>query len=296
MVFALILGTFCLWTHTAVAEEGFLELDDGAQIYLVDVGRDSSPVIFIHGWCMSSRLWNRQLVFFANSYRTIAYDLRAHGKSAKVTWGHTLSRYARDLRELIIKKELNDVILIGWSMGASVVFDYVRQFGTDRIGAIVIVDMVPYFFTTEEYEYGYAGEWKYCDREEITRAIVLGYQEVPEVLGKDFVRSMFKGEPPADLVEWIFAEFQKTPSTVASLLAFDVFTNDYREVLGKIGVPTLICVGSDGKVFAKGTGGYLAERIPNSSLVIFEESGHVPFLEERDRFNSVVKEFVDGLL
>lgn len=87
-------------------------------------------------------------------YRAIAFDFRGHGRSEKTELGHTVPQYARDLHSFIEYLELDDVVLVGWSMGAFVSWDYVDQFGTDRIHGLVDVDIEATRYQWDDYDYG----------------------------------------------------------------------------------------------------------------------------------------------
>ena len=83
-------------------------------------------VVFIHGWSCSGRFFQRQLPYFARSHRVVIPDLRGHGRSEKTLSGHTLPQYAEDLRELFGSLSLERPVLVGWSMGAEVAWEYLR--------------------------------------------------------------------------------------------------------------------------------------------------------------------------
>lgn len=117
----------------------FLKLEDGVELYYEDVGM-GDPILFIHGVWMSSRFFKKQLPYFRQKYRAISIDLRGHGQSSHADSGHTVATYAKDLKEFIKKLDLRDVTLVGWSMGAFVIWEYIHQFGEDGIKGTVIVD------------------------------------------------------------------------------------------------------------------------------------------------------------
>ena len=113
---------------------------NGANLYYEDHG-EGRPLVFLHGATAGLRYFEPQLTGLSTEYRTVAFDFRGHGRSAKTELGHTLPQHARDLRAVLETLELDDVVLVGWSMGAIVSWEYVDQFGTDRIRALVDVDM-----------------------------------------------------------------------------------------------------------------------------------------------------------
>ena len=90
------------------------------------------PIIFIHGVWMSARFFHKQLPDLGTTNHTIALDLRGHGASSHVSEGHTMPTYAADVRAFIKAKGLKDVVLVGWSMGCMVIWDYFKQFGDEN--------------------------------------------------------------------------------------------------------------------------------------------------------------------
>ena len=112
---------------------------------------------------------------------------------------------------------------------------------------------------------------------------------------KDFIPLMFKEPPAEDDFQWMFEEITMLPESIASAIIFDEAVQDYRPVLKKVTVPTLLCFGRDEKLVPVAAGEHLQENIPDARLVVFENSGHCPFLEEPDRFNQEVDQFIQSL-
>lgn len=115
---------------------------DGAEIYYKDWGM-GQPIVFSHGWPLSSDAWEDQMYFMAeNGFRAIAHDRRGHGRSSQPWYGNDMDTYADDLSQLIEKLDLHDVILIGHSTGGGEVARYVGRHGTKRLSKIVLVGAV----------------------------------------------------------------------------------------------------------------------------------------------------------
>ncbi len=108
-------------------------------------GGGPRAVIFIPGWAMSGAVFGRQLDHFAASaeFTAIAYDPRGQGRSSKPLDGHHYAQRGRDLASLIAELRLDEVVLAGWSYGVLDMLAYVREFGTTRISAAVVIDGAP---------------------------------------------------------------------------------------------------------------------------------------------------------
>ncbi|WP_337186448.1 alpha/beta hydrolase [Phenylobacterium sp.] len=116
---------------------------DGADIFYKDWGA-GQPIVFSHGWPLTSDDWDAQMMFFANNgYRVIAHDRRGHGRSTQTWEGNEMDTYADDLRALVLALELKDAIHVGHSTGGGEVARYLGRHGTDRAARAVLIGAVP---------------------------------------------------------------------------------------------------------------------------------------------------------
>jgi non-heme chloroperoxidase len=259
----------------------------GAELYYEELGA-GRPVVFIHGVWMSGRFFRHQLPYLGRSCRAIALDLRAHGRSTQAPSGHTVATYARDLHAFLERRELDGAVLVGWSMGCMVVWDYVKQFGTGRIAATVLVEQSPSDFRWPDWPFGT------FDLDALLDAMTR-LQTDRDGFIREFLPLMFK-DPPSDADEqWMFDEITRAPESIAAAILFNQTMQDYRPVLERVTVPSLVVVGRDEKLVPVAAGKYVAERLPDARLLVFERSGHCPFLEEPERFNEEVDRFIRSL-
>ncbi|MBU0513551.1 MAG: alpha/beta hydrolase [Proteobacteria bacterium] len=264
-----------------------IETPDHALIVVESQGH-GRPLVLVHGWTMSSAWWRRQVEGLSDWFQVVTPDLRAHGRSSKVLHNHTVPQYARDVRAVIESMDLREVVLAGWSLAGPVVLDYWRQYGADRIHALALVEMTPWPMSP--------GEWnthalKGRDFDGLNRT-VQGLSRDRQGFGEQFVHRMFAaGQAPQKELEWMSAEHLKTPTPAAAAVYTDYVMRDCRSVLGTITVPTLVANGdSPHMCFGPRTGRFVAESIPGARLEIFDQSGHMPFYEEPERFNRVLAE------
>src|SRR6266704_4090412 len=116
---------------------------DGAQIYYKDWGA-GQPVVFSHGWPLSSDAWDGQLHFLAqNGFRAIAHDRRGHGRSSQAWSGNDMDGYADDLAAVIEALDLKDATLVGHSTGGGEVARYIGRHGTSRVAKAVLISAIP---------------------------------------------------------------------------------------------------------------------------------------------------------
>lgn len=237
---------------------------------------------------MSSRFFQKQVSHFKEKYRVITLDLRGHGDSAKTNDGHTVAQYARDLRELVRHLGLQDMTLVGWSMGAFVIWEYLHQFGEEDVQSTVIVDELASDFKWPDFEIGA------FDLAGLT-SMMQELQHDQEGLLRGFLPLMFKEDVAEDYLSWMLEETMKVPASIASAILFDQSLIDCRPYLRAIQCPTLLCFGREEKLIPVAAGEHLKKSIANSQLEVFEQSCHCPFLEEPVKFNRVIDSFVTSI-
>jgi non-heme chloroperoxidase len=116
---------------------------DGVEIFYKDWG-SGQPVMFHHGWPLSSDDWDAQLMFFVDhGYRVIAHDRRGHGRSSQTADGHDMDHYAADAAAVVEHLDLHDVVHVGHSTGGGEVTRYVARYGGDRVAKAVLIGAVP---------------------------------------------------------------------------------------------------------------------------------------------------------
>jgi len=126
---------------------GFIKTEDGVDIFYKDWGpKDAQPIVFHHGWPLSSDDWDTQMLFFlAEGYRVIAHDRRGHGRSSQAETGNDMDHYAADASAVAEHLDLTNAVHIGHSTGGGEVARYVAQFGQPqgRVAKAVLVSAVP---------------------------------------------------------------------------------------------------------------------------------------------------------
>lgn len=122
----------------------YLTVKDGTEIYYKDWGSQSAqPVVFSHGWPLSSDDWENQMFFLANQgYRVIAHDRRGHGRSSQPWDGNDMDTYTDDLNELFEKLDLKNAMMVGHSTGGGEVARFLGRHGTSRVSRAVLVGAV----------------------------------------------------------------------------------------------------------------------------------------------------------
>ncbi|WP_426280659.1 alpha/beta fold hydrolase [Lysobacter soli] len=123
----------------------FITTDDGTRIFYKDRGpKNAQPIVFHHGWPLSSDDWDAQMLFFlAQGYRVIAHDRRGHGRSSQVSDGHDMDHYAADAAAVAEHLDLRNAVHVGHSTGGGEVARYVARHGAGRVAKAVLIGAVP---------------------------------------------------------------------------------------------------------------------------------------------------------
>jgi non-heme chloroperoxidase len=264
---------------------GWVVSADGARIYVETAG--SGPaILLVHGWTMSGRFWLRQMAELADRFHVVTMDLRAHGNSSKTFEGHTMGCYSEDIQAVISALNLENIVLVGWSLGGPVVLDYWRRFGDETLSALALVEMTPFPFSPEEWN-THALKGYNLDGMHLSFG---GMREDRKAFGERFIHNMFKnGHAPDEAHEWMLREHLKTPMSEAMAVYSDYVMGDYTEVLKGVSIPTLAIYGDSNHLcFGPKTGRYVADQIPECRLEVMARSGHMPFYEQPEEFNSLL--------
>jgi non-heme chloroperoxidase len=262
------------------------ELSSGVTLHVVDEGT-GSPIVFVHGVMMSGRFFEHQVKGLSGAHRVVVPDLRGHGQSEKVLSGHTVANYAQDLRLLFDAMSIERPLLVGWSMGAMVVYEYLKAFGSDSVAAVMFVDQPPSDFAWDGYPFGVLTV-------EALAEMVEGLQLDQRAVAEEFA-GLMQHEPKPDISAWMAGEVMRVPAAVASTILVNQTLRDYRPFLPEISCPALVVFGRDPKLTPPEAGEYIASQIPGARFEVFEHSSHVPFLEETELFNAMLSEFAAGL-
>jgi len=174
-------------------------------------------------------------------------------------------------------------------MGTTLIFNYFDLFGGEKLKGAVFIDMTPYLVNEDGWEHGVFGTLDLKAAYALERDILEDRLTVEAA----FIPACFKGgeAPDEDTTEWWIRESMLTPTGVMVAFWTSMVAHDWREQLPRTPVPVLLCYGAGSALYPTKLRDYLAERVPNSSLVVFEESGHAPFWEEPEKFNQEVARF-----
>jgi non-heme chloroperoxidase len=239
-------------------------------------------VLLIHGWLGNRTVWERQVAALRDRFTVVTIDLRGHGESSPPRAGYTIGGMAADMEQLVRALGVPRIALVGWSMGGLIAQEVARRLG-DRCTALVLVGTTPGGLTDAKNPH--------ADLplvEQMRAAVAADFRGFV----RTFVPTLFKAGSEAPLVAWLVGQCQRTPPHVAQICLESILATDFRDKLSAVKAPTLVIHGRDDAIFKLAMGEELKKGIRGAQLVVFEESGHSPNLEEPERFNEVLGEFL----
>lgn len=265
--------------------------NDPVNIYYEDLGK-GKPVVFIHGWPLSGSMWEYQVTNLPqHGIRCIVYDRRGFGKSDRPFDGYDYDTMAGDLKALLDQLDLNDVTLVGFSMGGGEIAKYFGLYGGARVKKVVLVSaVVPYMLKTDDNPDGVPQQIF----EGIEKSIKIDRPGFLEEFNKDFYSiGMFSNSVSEAYLNSALNKAMDA-SPIATLACAKAFAStDFRKDVVKINVPTLIIHGDDDKtVPIKATGEQSAKMIPNAEFKIYKDAPHGLWFTEQDQLNQDLIDFI----
>lgn len=270
---ALATATFA---QTPAAKSNFFQTSDGTRIHYLEAG-SGRAIVFIPGWTMPAWIWQKQIDAFSNRYHVIAVDPRSQGESDKPTYGHLPENRARDYKELVDHLGLKQPALVGWSMGCGELLKYVVQFGTGNVGAVVLVDSFIADKPSPEMSAGLAGWMNQLQENRAKQADA-------------FVRHMYNKPQPEDYLKRVINASMQVPADTAVVLIYNMLgINDWSTGFAKMDRPLMFIYQPDNQQSADFLKSKLGDKL---RLERFEGDGHAIFVDDPDKFNRVLDEFL----
>lgn len=276
----------------------YVTTKDGAAIFYKDWGpKDAQPIVFHHGWPLSSDDWDAQMLFFlSKGYRVVAHDRRGHGRSAQVNEGHDMDHYAADAAAVAENLDLRNAVHIGHSTGGGEVARYVARHGIPqgRVAKAVLVSAVPpIMLKTERYPGGLPIEVFDGFRSALAANRAAFFRDVAAGPFYGFNRPDAKLQPAVVDNWWRQGMMGSAKAHYEGIKAFS--ETDQTDDLKAITVPTLVLHGDDDQVVPYENAALLqAKLLPSATLKIYEGFSHGMLTVNADVLNPDLLAFVQA--
>jgi non-heme chloroperoxidase len=235
---------------------------------------NGQPIVLIHGYPLNGNSWERQeRELLANGYRVITYDRRGFGRSSQPVVGYDYDTFAADLNLLLDYLDLNDMVLVGFSMGSGEVIRYLGTFGSERVRKAALFGTIPPFvLKTNDNPEGVDG--KVFD--DIKTAIAADRYSFFEGFFNNFYNvDVLGGTRISDRAWQASFNVAAACSPFASYACVDTWLTDFRGDLPKIDVPVLVMHGTEDRILPfEVTAARLPALLPNCTLLPVEGGPH----------------------
>ena len=264
---------------------------DGTQLYYNDWGT-GQPVVFSHGWPLSSEAFEDQMFFLAShGFRCIAHDRRGHGRSSQPWNGNDLDTYADDLAALVEALNLTNAVHVGHSTGGGEVVRYIGRHGTGRVAKAVLIGAIPPLMLKTAANPGGLPIEVF---DQLRASVVADRSQFWKDLSMPFYGYNRPGAKVSEGVREAFWRQGMVAGFPASYFCIKAFSEtDLTEDLAKVDVPTLVLHGDDDQIVPIGASAMLSSKlVKNATLKIYPGAPHGMCTTHKDQINAELLAFL----
>jgi pimeloyl-ACP methyl ester carboxylesterase len=262
------------------------------KLHVDDTGGPGRPVVLIHGWPLSGAAWQAQVpVLEQAGYRVITYDRRGFGRSDKPAMGYSYDTLTEDLHTLIEALDLQDVTLVGFSMGGGEVARYFTLYGGDRLRSVVFASAVPpYLLHTPGNP---DGPLQPPEAAKMSAALTADQDSFYDDFTMAFFSANGELKVSAEQRQEALALCRQADKKAALACMAEFGSTDFRDDLPKVSVPALVLHGdADGTVPFEGSGQRTHEAIPGSAVHLIAGAPHGCNVSHASEWNAALTAFL----
>lgn len=270
--------------------------DDGEKIHFQASG-EGSPIVMLHGWTASHLEWLPFLAQLTQEHRVVRWDARGHG-------GHhltretipTVQRMEHDLRGLFEHLDLHEVNVVGHSMGALTLWQYVQEYDVDRLSKACFIDQSPKLVTDNDWRHGIYGDFNAKKSAAFLTELENDFAESVLRLTAHGLNDRARQLYEAGSKGWEKERHRLKELATGPYIACwkSLAEADYRETLKKISIPALLIYGGASNFYTNATAHYVKEQMAGAILHIYDETDHSPHQWQREQFAHDLLAFIDS--
>jgi pimeloyl-[acyl-carrier protein] methyl ester esterase len=253
---------------------------------------EGPPLLMLHGWSAHSGFFLPQMELVQLGRRIIVPDLPGHGRDRRPHTNLSIADLADALDNFLNTRDLRNVALLGWSMGAMVAFDYLARRGAHRVASLVVVDMSARIVNDESWKLGLASGLDLRGAESAAGAMARDWPRY----ARRIAPSLFAPglAPDHKLLAFAHANIANNDGDTLASLWRSLAQADHRQTLASIAMPCLVIAGEQSRLYRPAVTQWLASQIPGSRHVAIPEAGHTPHMEQPAAFNAAIAAFLNA--
>ncbi len=266
----------------------WVQVDDEVSLYVEDINPNAKEtILFVHGWPFSHNAFEYQYNDLPyHNIRCIGFDTRGFGQSSRPMSGYTYDCLADDLHQVITSLGLENITLAGHSMGAAIAIRYMSRYNQEHVKNLVLISAAaPSLSRQKNFNYG-------ISKSTINDLIKEASMNRPQMIS-NFLETCFFQYTTNAITNW-FSYLAYEAAGYATLHCAITFRDEVLfQDLSKINIPTLIIHGVHDKIALYSLAVFLRQSLTCATMIPFEESGHLPFFEEKFKFNKSLLDFIN---
>ncbi|MDC8757172.1 alpha/beta fold hydrolase [Janthinobacterium fluminis] len=264
---------------------------DGARLHYRDTG-SGKAVILLHGWGASGEFFEPQMALAAQGLRLIVPDQRGHGASQDARQPLSVGLLAADLRALIAHLGLDNYSLVGWSMGAMIAWEHLRETGLAALDKLSVIDMTAKIVTDDEWAHGLAGGYPAAQVAQTAAAVRADWRRYAKLsAARLFARG---AAPDPALLARLTAIMRGNAAEGLAQLWTDMARQDYRALLPTLGERCQYIYGAESRLYHPATFAHLARLTGTTQTNGIAGAGHLPQWEQTQAFSATLSRHLWG--
>jgi len=246
---------------------------DGTEIVYTSAGKSETALVFVHGWSCDKSYWDEQIKYFIKEFQVVTIDLAGHGESSSSRKDYTMKLFGNDVAAVVNDLKLEKVILIGHSMGGSVIIEAAKELGTKVVGLVGV----------DTYQ-SFTDDWTAEQKEKFLEPFTKDFKSS----AFEFVKQMFPKGADEILIKKVAEDMSSAPSETAISAIRNLFFYDPLPSLAKINLP-IISINCDMYPLSIEEN---KKHVNSFSFMIMKGVGHFLMLEKPEEFNKLLKEAI----
>ena len=277
--------------HAGPAGYNPVRLSDGTTLF-VAVRGTGPALLLVHGWAAHGGFFDSLADALESRFTLVIPDLRGHGRTPSGEAPLTIDQLADDLNEMLSLLDLQNVLALGWSMGAMVLWTLIARHGASRLAGLITEDMSPRILNDEAWTLGMLTGLDQAASTQIETAMRQNWPAYAAAFAPRMFARPLNGTQP-DALEWAARDLANNSGAAMADFWESMAAKDCRDGLAAIPVPALVTYGERSQVYGPQTSQFIANTIPDARALGFARSGHAPHIEETEAFARAVSTFAE---